>query len=176
MNWEQVPLITYQILTGAYMLVGLLSLLTIVIPGLVIIWSGALVYVVVEGLFFGFNWLNLTLLVFITVLMVVGNLLDNLLMGGQARQVGASWWSIGFALLGALVGSIFWPPLGGLAAALVVLFVGEFIRARNVKQAWLATRSMAAGCGWAVAARLLVGLMMMGWWGVMIAAGYLGWV
>ena len=176
MAWEQLSLITFQILTGSYMFVGLLSLMTVVIPGLVIIWSGALVYVVVEGLFFGFNWLNITLLVFITALMLVGNTLDNLLMGGQARTTGASWWSIGFAMVGALVGSIVWPPLGGLAAALGVLFVGEFIRARNMKQAWLATRGMAAGCGWAVAARMLVGLMMIGWWGLIIAVGYLGWV
>jgi hypothetical protein len=63
-----------------------------------------------------------------------------------------------------------------LAAALGVLFLAELIRARNVRQAWAATRGMAAGCGWAVAARMLVGLMMIGWWGVIVAVGYLGWV
>jgi len=62
------------------------------------------------------------------------------------------------------VGSLVWPPFGGLLAALGILFLVEYVRLKDVDQAWISTRSMAVGCGWAVVARLVVGVIMIGLW------------
>lgn len=150
----------FPLIVLAVMIVGLLSLLTTIIPGLVIIWAAALVYGLVDGFTLGSG----ILFAVITVLMLAGSLVDNVLMGASARTTGASWLSIGLALLAGLVGSLVWPPFGGLLAALGILFLVEYVRLKDVDQAWISTRSMAVGCGWAVVARLVVGAIMIGLW------------
>ncbi len=157
---ENVGLITLQIITGLIMFAGLVSLIVPIIPGLTIIWVAALVY----GLVTGFDWINGVLFLFITTLMIVGNVVDNLFMGGSARYSGASWLSIGIALVAGIAGSILFPPVGGLIAALVGIFIIELIRLKDLRHAWKSLRSMAAGCGWAFFVRFILGLIMIFWW------------
>ncbi|NMC54882.1 MAG: DUF456 domain-containing protein [Chloroflexi bacterium] len=159
-DWNSVGTFTLQVITFAAMLGGLFSLVVVVIPGLTIIWAAALVY----GLVTGFTWQSGVLFAFITILMLVGNVIDNILMGAGARSQGASWLGIGVALVAAVAGSLLVPPFGGLVAALLALFVVEVIRVRDWRKALDSTRSMALGCGWSVAARMGIGGMMIGWW------------
>lgn len=144
----------------AVMLVGLLGLLTTIIPGLVIIWLAALVY----GLVHGFTWAGGAVFAFLTILMIAGSLADNFIMGASARRSGASWLSIGVALLLGVVGTLVFPPFGGLAGALLGLFVVEIARLRDWRRAWRSTTSMAAGCGWAVVIRFAIGVVMILLW------------
>ena len=130
------------------------------IPALNIIWLASLVY----GILTGFNWVKIVLMVLITILMVAGNLADNFLMGAKARQKGASWWSLAAALAAAIVFSILLPPFGGIIAALLALFGVEMLCLKDWKQALDSTRGMVAGFGWAVLARLGIGLLMIGLW------------
>ena len=51
-----------------------------------------------------------------TVLMLVGSVIDNFIMGASARQQGASWIAIAMAMVLGVVGSLLLPPFGGLAA------------------------------------------------------------
>lgn len=159
-----VGMLTLQIAVLAFMLLGLFGLLTTVVPGLVIIWLAALIYFMVTG----FSTGNIILMVVVTLLMLGGNLLDNLFMGASARKTGASWLAVGVALAGGVIGSITFPPFGGLVLALVGLFLVEFYRLRDWRKAAESAKSMAAGCGWAVAARFAVGMVMIMLW--------LGWV
>jgi len=97
-------------------------------------------------------------------LMLLGNVADNLLMGAKSRQVGTSWWALGLGLAAMILGSIFLTPLGGLALAFVVVFAVEVIRVRSWRKALESTRGLMMGCGWAVAARFSIGLLMIGLW------------
>ena len=150
----------FQSLVLAVMIAGLLTLLIPALPGLVIIWIPALVYYVVTG----FDVTRIVLFVLMTLLMIGGNLVDNVLMGGSARAKGASWLAIGASLLAGLIGSFVWPPFGGLIGALLVLFLVEFIRLKDWRQALDSTTSMAMGCGWAVLARFGIGIVMIVLW------------
>jgi uncharacterized protein YqgC (DUF456 family) len=150
-----------QLTILAVMLFGLFSLLIPVLPGLVIIWVPALVY----GLVTGFNWTSGILFFFITVLMIVGSLVDNFVMGASARQQGASWVAIAVSLVGGVIGSLVFPPFGGILVALVGLFAVEFYRLRDWRKALESTRSMAVGCGWAAIIRFGIGLVMILLWG-----------
>jgi hypothetical protein len=152
--------IALQVLTLSIMLVGLFGLLIPIIPGLVIIWVAALIF----GLISGFQWVGGVLFGVITLLMVIGNLADNFMMGAGARQKGASWLSIGVALVAAVIGTLFWPPFGGLLVALVGVFIVELIRLREMRKAWDSLRGMASGCGWSIAVRFLIGMIMIFWW------------
>ena len=97
------------------MLAGLLVLP--LLPGLVIIWVAALGY----GLAAGFGTLGWIMFAILTVLMMAGSVIDNVLMGRSAHKEGAPWWVILLALVAAIVGSfvIPIPIIGGILAALV---------------------------------------------------------
>ena len=99
------------------MLVGLLVLP--LLPGLVIIWVAALGY----GLAAGFGTLGWVMFAILTVLMLAGSVVDNVLMGTSAHKEGAPWWVILLAMLAAIVGSfvIPIPIIGGILAALADL-------------------------------------------------------
>ena len=129
-------------------------------PGVVIIWAAVLVH----GLATGFATLEILVLVIITLLMIVGTLVDNFLMGGKARQAGASWISIGGALLAGLVGTFAFPPLGGIVAAPTLLFLLEYARLRDSTEAWVITKGLLSGWGLSFVARFLIGLIMIIVW------------
>lgn len=164
---DAVGLFTLQIVVLAVMLIGLFGLLTTIIPGLVIIWVAALIYWFSTGFSLG-AWIVFAIL---TILMIVGSVVDNIIMGASARKTGASWWSIGLALLAGLAGSLIFPPFGGLIAAPLALFVVEFLRLRDWRNALRSTGSMAAGCGWSVLLRFGIGLLMILLWGGWVLLG-----
>ncbi len=155
---EETALTVFRLVVLAVMFVGLLSLVFIIVPGLTIIWVAGLVY----GLVHGFTIWSGILFAVMTVLMVIGNVADNYMMGASARQRGASWLAIGVALLGGLIGTLAWPPLGGLLLAMIGLFTVEWIRLRDWRKAWDSTRSLLIGCGWAGVVRFAIGLVMIG--------------
>ncbi len=156
-TWLQISI---EVLTLTFMLFGLFGLIVPLIPGLVIIWLAALGY----GLVAGFSTLGWWMFAIITLLMLIGSFVDNLLMGTQARQSGASWVSIGAALVFGIAGNFVLPVIGGLIAALLALFTAEWIHRRNWREALKSVRSMAWGCGWAVVIRFIMGVTMIGLW------------
>lgn len=160
MNGEAIGLAALQGIVLAIMLFGLLGLIIPVLPGLVIIWVPALVY----GILTGFNWVSGGLFAVMTVLMLIGNELDTFFMGARARQSGASWLTIGAALVAGLLGSLAFPPFGGLIAALLAMFGLEYYRLKNANQALESTKNMAIGCGWGAVARFFVGSIMILLW------------
>lgn len=155
-----IGIVALQSVVLAVMVAGLLTLLVPALPGLVIIWIPVLVYYLVTG----FDLTAIILFIFITLLMIAGNLVDNILMGGSARAKGASWLAIGAALAAGLIGSFAMPPFGGLIGALLALFIVEYVRLKDWRQALDSTTSMAMGCGWAVVARFGIGVVMIALW------------
>jgi uncharacterized protein YqgC (DUF456 family) len=149
-----------QIVVLLAMIAGLISLLAVVIPGLTIIWISALIY----GLLTGFNTISSILFILITALMLLGNVIDQLLMGAKAKKSGASWLSIFLSTGAAFIFSILFPPFGGLIAALVVLMTMEIIRLKDWRRAAESSKEMALGCVSAIAIRFGIGLVMIGIW------------
>ena len=145
------------------MLFGLFSLVLLpILPGLVIIWAAALVY----GLVTGFaSTTGIILFVVISVLMIAGSLVDNVLMGASAHKTGASLTSVTIALVAGMIGSFFLPLFGGILLSLAALFALEYYRRRNWREALTSTKGMALGCGWAVVLRFVMGLVMIGLYG-----------
>ncbi len=155
---------TLQLVVLAVMLFGLFGLIIPILPGLVIIWVAALVY----GIVTGFTWTSGIILAVMTVLMAVGSVIDNVIMGAKARQTGASWLAIGAALGAGILGSLIFPPFGGFIAALLALFAVEYNRLQDVQKAVDSTRSMALGCGWAAIVRFGMGIVMILLWGAWV--------
>ncbi len=153
-------LVAAQIVILFTMIAGLISLLAVIIPGLTIIWISALIY----GLLTGFTTVPSILFISITVLMLIGNVVDQLMMSTKAKKSGASWLSILLSTGTAFIFSILFPPFGGLIAALIVLMAMEIIRLKDWRKAAQSSREMALGCISAIAVRFGIGLVMIGIW------------
>lgn len=159
--WAEIPLLVVVILG---ILLGFFGLFLVFFPGLTVIWASILLW----GLATLFNYrigpwtFTLTIATFlvITMLMILGNVVDNIFMAGGARSKGASWWAIILSFLAMVLVSILLTPLAGLAATLLVLFLVELIRIKDYRAAFKSTSSMAMGCGWAVFTRLIIASIM----------------
>jgi uncharacterized protein YqgC (DUF456 family) len=146
--------------TLVIMLVGLFGLIVPVFPGIMVIWLAALGY----GVATGFTTLGWVLFTVITVLFITGALIDNVLMSAKAHKEGAAWSTLILGVLAGILGTIFFPPIGGLIAAPVVVLLLEYIRQRDFKKALLTLRGLAIGWGSAFVVRFFIGAAMIGIW------------
>ena len=142
------------------MLVGLVLLIVPIFPGITVIWVAALLY----GIVTGFDTLGIVILVLITLGMIAGISADNLLMGAGARRGGASWLTIIVALIAGIAGTVLFPPIGGLIAIPIAIFLIELLRNREWRSAWRATRGVALGWGLSFLVRFGIGLVMISAW------------
>jgi uncharacterized protein YqgC (DUF456 family) len=156
--------VALETLTLFALLVGLVGLIVPVFPGLTVMWLATLVYALIQGAadkMTGWDWFAFAI---ITLLMIVGNIVDNLIIAAKMRDQFIPWSSILLAFAAGIVVSIFFTPLVGLAAAPAGLFLAELNRLKNRDEAIKSTKAYMIGWGWAFAARFLIGLTMIGLW------------
>ena len=149
------------------MAVGQLGLIIPIFPGNVIIWAAALIY----GFIFGFGNLGTILFGVLTLLMVGAVLADNFFMGVKAREKGAAWPSIIAALGAAIVFTFIFPPIGGLIAAPLVLYVMENRRLGDSQKTAEIVKAMMWGLGLSFVTRFALGLAMIVLWVIWAMAG-----
>jgi len=156
--------VALETLTLFALLVGLVGLIVPVFPGLTVMWLATLVYALIQGAadkMTGWDWFAFAI---ITLLMIVGNIVDNLIIAAKMRDQFIPWSSILLAFAAGIVVSIFFTPLVGLVAAPAGLFLAELNRLKNRDEAIKSTKAYMIGWGWAFAARFLIGLTMIGLW------------
>lgn len=153
---------TINVLTTLTMVFGLLGLIIPIFPGNVVMWVAALVY----GLIFGFGRLGGIMFAIISLLMLAAVMADNVLMGAKAREKGASWGSILLALAAGVVFTFVFPPIGGIIAAPLVLFLMEFQRLGDSSEATKVVKGLLTGWGLAFVVRFGLGVMMIVFWGI----------
>jgi uncharacterized protein len=156
--------IALETLTLFVLLVGLFGLIMPVFPGLVIMWLGTLVYALIQnaaGKMTGWDWFAF---VIITLLMIVGNIADNIIIARKMRDQYIPWGSILLAFAAGIVASIFFTPIIGLIAAPLGLFLAELRRLKNRDDAIKSTKAYMIGWGWAFGARFIIGITMIGSW------------
>ena len=129
-------------------------------PSLQLIWLSVLGY----GLLTGFSWRSEIVFAAITLIMLVGSLIEQVLMSAGARQRGASWLTLVVSFLVLLIGSFLWTPIGGLAASFIAVFLIEFVRLKDAQRALNSTKGMAIGCGWSMVTRIGINSAIVGLW------------
>ena len=149
-----------NVLTLIVMLFGLFGLIMPVFPGLVIIWLAALGF----GIFGGFSAGGWGFFIVITVLMLIGNISDGLLMGKKALDYGAAKVSLVIAAAVSIVVSLFFSPIGGLIAAPIALYLSEKNQGHTPEEAKRITKGLMVGWGWAFALRFAIGIIMIILW------------
>jgi uncharacterized protein YqgC (DUF456 family) len=155
--WLRVGVETLTLFT---LIIGTAGLIVPVFPGLVINWVAIFIY----GLLSGFGIKGWIIFVLVTILMIIGNVIDNILMGKKALESGASWFSIGTGYAASLVVSLIFSPIAGLVAAPVGVFLVEFIRRKKWREALKVSWSLMVGWGWSIGIRITIGIAMIGLW------------
>lgn len=146
------------------LIVGLLGLIVPVFPGLTVMWLGTLVYALIQNAAGNMNSWKWFLFGLITVLMIIGNIADNIIIARKMRDKYVPWSSIFWAFTAGIIASLFFTPLIGLVAAPAGLFLAESARLRNRNAAIDSTKAYMIGWGWAFGARFLIGSVMIGFW------------
>jgi hypothetical protein len=75
------------------------------------------------------------------------------------------------ALVAGVIGTLIFPPFGGIIAAPLAILLLEYARVRDMNRAWLALRGLATGLGLSFLARFAIGLVIMGLWWVWVWQG-----
>jgi hypothetical protein len=148
------------VITFIIMAVGLIGLVVPIFPGIFVIWLAALGY----GVITGFTTLGWVLFVLLTLLMITGATIDNVLMSAKAHKEGAAWYTLALGMLAGILGTIIFPPFGGLIAAPLVVWLLEYLRQRDVGKALASLRGLAIGWGASFVVRFMLGLAMIGIW------------
>ena len=159
--WSEIFL---QTLTLFVLIVGLLGLVIPVFPGLIIMWLATLFYALVENSLGRMAWIDWFLFALITILMLVGSVIDNIIIASKMRGHSIPWSSILLAYAAGIIASMFLTPLVGLPAAPLALFGAEYFRLRDRKQAFISARTYMIAWGWSFLAVFSVGVLMLVFW------------
>lgn len=156
--------VVLQTLTLFVMLVGLVGLIVPVFPGLTVMWFAALVYALLQSAGGSMGWVDWLLFAIITLLMIGGNIVDNLIIASKMRGHEIPWSSILLSYAAGLVVSLFATPLMGLLAAPLSLLLWEYLRLRDRNLAFESAKVYMIGWGASFAARFGIGFLMIVLW------------
>ena len=159
--WFQVIV---QTLTLFFLLVGLFGLIIPVFPGLTVMWLATLIYALVQSASGLMGWIDWFLFALITLLMIGGNVLDNIIIASKMRGHEIPWKTILLCYAVGILVSLFFTPLVGLIASPLSLLGLEYLRFRDWKQARESARVFMIGWGASFAARFGVGILMVIFW------------
>lgn len=151
-------------LTLAVLLIGLLGLIVPIFPGLTVMWLAALAYALLQSAAQRMTFWDWVLFAIITLLMIAGNIVDNIIIARKMRDKFVPWSSIMLSFAISLIASLFLTPIVGLASAPLALFGLEYYRLRDKNAAIESTKAYMIGWGWSFAARFGIGVLILGSW------------
>lgn len=153
-----------QTITLFILFLGLMGLIVPVFPGLTVMWIATFIFAIIQaasGLMTGWDWFLFAL---ITLLMIGGNIVDNLIIASKMRGHEIPWKNILLCYAAGIVVSLFFTPLIGLVASPVALLGLEYLRFRDWKQARESMKVFLVGWGASFAARFGIGFLMIVFW------------
>ncbi len=155
-----------EVSTFAVLLLGLFGLLIPIFPGLTIMWIATLIYAIIQAMVDNMTWAGWLLFAIITLLMIGGNIVDNIIIAKHVRDKNVPWSSILWAFAAGIVISLFFTPIAGMIASPLGLYLAEWRRLKEKKAAFDNTKAWMTGWGWSLAARFGIGVVMIAFWGL----------
>ncbi|KXK15398.1 MAG: hypothetical protein UZ14_CFX002000418 [Chloroflexi bacterium OLB14] len=155
-----------EVIVFVTLLFGLFGLLIPVFPGLVVMWIATLIYAIVQAVIGNMTWVGWTMFVLITLLMIGGNVVDNIIIAKHMLDKDIPWSSILWSFAAGIVASFTLTPIVGIIASPIGLFLAEWRRLKDKSLAFANTKAWMTGWGWSVAARFGIGFVMIIFWGI----------
>jgi uncharacterized protein YqgC (DUF456 family) len=122
-------------LIALVMLVGILGIVIPVLPGLLLVWGGSLIWAIEQQSQTGWIVLGVA-----TVAYAAGLAAQYLLPGRRMRAAGIGSWTILIALGVGVVGFFVIPVVGGPIGFIAAVYGIERLRIREADRAWEATK------------------------------------
>ncbi|MGZ4628510.1 DUF456 domain-containing protein [Oryzihumus sp.] len=147
------------LLAGVLVLLGLLGIVVPLLPGLPLVWAGALLWAV--SVHTAGAWLVLGL---VSAVAVLGMVLKYVLPGRHLRSssVGTPTMLAGVAV--GVVGFFVVPVVGGVLGFVLGIFLAELLRLRSTAAAWPSTVTALKAVGLGMLVELAAGFAMAGIW------------
>ena len=164
--WKLYFEVLLEVLTFLALLAGLIGLVVPIFPGLTVMWIAALVYAVIQAISGNMTWVGWLLFAVITLLMIGGNVVDNIIIAKHMIDKDVPWSSIIISFAAGIIASVFFTPLAGIVASPVGLFLAEWRRKKDKQVALDNTKAWLTGWGWSLAARFGIGVVMIVFWGL----------
>ena len=149
-----------DLVVGLGMLVGLIGVLIPFLPGLPLIVISAFVWVVADGSDPG-QWIVFAIVTSIAVAaMVVGSTIP----ARRASSAGTPGWVLALGVVGLVIGAFAIPVVGALIGWPIGIFIGEWLRTRELGAAWVTTRATLAALGLGIAIQFGAGVVAVAIW------------
>lgn len=146
------------IAAGLLMLVGLVGIVIPVLPGLLLIWGGVLIWALETQ---DSAWWTFGIA---TVVLAAGLLLEYALPGRRMRRAGVRTSTLVVGVLVAIVAAFVIPVVGALAGFPLGIYLVERSRRGTHEQAWAATRHALRAVGLNILIELVTGLLIIAIW------------
>jgi uncharacterized protein YqgC (DUF456 family) len=153
-----------KVLTFLTLLTGLLGLVIPIFPGLIVMWIGTLVYAIIQSSNGNMTWVGWLIFALITILMIAGNVVDNIIIAKHMRNKDVPWSSIILSFVAGIIVSLFFTPVAGVIASPVGLFLAEWRRVKDKQIAFDNTKAWLTGWGWSFLAVFGIGVVMILLW------------
>lgn len=155
MGWELLILLVIAILCFT---VGLVGIVFPILPGILLIWLGALIYAIFTD-FREVGWLVITVFTLLTIFSFVIDYLANLY---GAKKFGAGKWGIAGSILGMMIGIVTGGLVGLIIGPIVGATLGELISGKDHRSAFKAGMGTFVGFLGGTLIRFIIGLLMIG--------------
>lgn len=150
-------------LAVAFLLVGIIGVIVPILPGILLIWLTVLAYAIVEG-FEAIDWITFA---FITLIALIAGTADIWMTLFGAKTGGASFVSMVYGFIGAIIGffvlGAIAPLVGGLFGGILGYSAGVLLGQYQKQRDWnLAIKASLGGlAGWGVATVIQLGGALM---------------
>ncbi|WP_228387092.1 DUF456 domain-containing protein [Ornithinicoccus halotolerans] len=150
-----VAIVLALVLMGA----GLVGIVLPVLPGLLLVWAGVLVWAVLEQ-----SVAAWTVLAVGTVLVLLGVALEYLVPGRRMRRAGVRTSSLVLGVLVAVVAAFVLPIAGALVGFPAGIYLAERVRRGSHREGWAATVHALRAVGLNILIELMTALVVIGLW------------
>lgn len=141
------------------MLAGLIGVVVPVLPGLLLIWTGVLLWALTEDA--GAAWWVLGM---VTVLYAVGAVVEYLVPGQRMRRAGVRTSTLVLGVISAIVLGVIIPVIGALIGFPLGIYVVQRLRRGSHQEAWRATVAALRAIGLNIVIELVTALLMIATW------------
>ncbi len=146
-------------------IVGLVGIVVPVLPGLLLVWGGVLVWAIAENDAIGWTVLGVA-----TALAVLGSVVKYLLPGRHLRESGVPWTTLALGGLLGVVGFFAVPVVGIVVGFVLGIFLAELGRLGR-DAAWPATKRALVAVGFSILIELATALLVTVAWVAGILVG-----
>lgn len=143
-------------ITIIVMLIGLVGTILPFVPGIPLIYMAMIAY----GWYEGFNRVGAEYLVIMGILVILAVIADHLSPLIGVKYFGASRYAMIGAVIGFIIGIVFFPPLGMIIGALAGAVLGEYYELEDWSLAWKAGLGSIAGFVSGILFQIAIALVM----------------